>query len=168
MSDQRVELPGSAPSTRDEPGAQPRWSSPADPNQKVSVTITLRRKRNSATAALEEQLLSGHFRAVPREQAAEELAADPRDIAAVRFFLEQNGLTVTDENAAARTLKVDGTAQQMAQAFSAQLAWFEDASGNRHLSYQGPLSIPQSLEGVITSVIGLDQSPIAKRQEGGV
>ncbi len=163
MSDGRVELPGSAPVLRDEAGAQLRSSS-ADPNQKVSVTITLRRPENSATAALEEQLLSGQFRTVPREQAAQQLAADPRDIAAVRSFLERHGLAIIDENMAARTLKAEGTAQQMAEAFSVRLTWFDDA-GSNHLTYGGPLSIPQSLAGIITSVIGLDQRPLAKHHE---
>lgn len=158
MSDQRVELPGSSPGN----GPQPRWSSAADPNQKVGVTITLRRQRSSAAADLEEQLLSGHFQAPPREQAERELAANPGDLAAVRSFVEQQGLTVTDENAAARTLKAQGTAQQMAEAFSVQLGWFDDTAGNRHLSYQGALSIPKALDGIITSVIGLDQLPVAK------
>jgi len=159
MSDQRVELPGSAPNL----GLQPRWSSAAaDADQKVTVTITLRRQRSTAAADLEKQLLSGQFQAPPREQAEQELSADPRDIAAVRSFLEQHGLTVTEENAAARTLKVQGTVQQMAEAFSAQLGWVDDDAGNRYLSYRGALSVPESLGGIITSVIGLDQRPVAR------
>ncbi len=158
MNGQRVELPGSAPNT----GAQSRSSSALDSNQQMSVTITLRRQGNSAAAALEEQLLYGQFRAQPREQTAQELAADPRDVAAVRSFLEQYGLTVTDENLAARTLKAKGTARQMAEAFSVRLGLYEDADGQSYVSYQGPLSIPQSLDGIITAVIGLDGRPIAK------
>lgn len=157
MNGQRVQLPGSTPNM----GSRARWSSAVNPNQKLSVTVTLRRQRNSA-AGLEEQLLSGQFHALPREHAAQQLTADPRDVAAVRSFLEEHGLTVTDENASARVLKAEGTAQQMADAFSVRLARFEDAAGQTHVSYEGPLSIPQSLEGVITSVLGLDQRPIAK------
>ncbi len=162
MSDQRVPLPGSAPRTAGETGFQPRWSSALDPNEKASVTVTLRRRQDSAAAEMEEQLLSGQARNLPREQAAQQLSADPRDMAAVRSFLEQHGLTITSENMAARTLKAEGTVAQMEQAFSTKMGWLEDATGNRHLSYQGPLSIPQSLSGIIVSIIGLDQRPIAK------
>ena len=80
----------------------------------------------------------------------------------MRAFLEEQGLTITEENAGARTLKVKGTVKQMEQAFSTQIGWMEDAAGHRHLSYRGSLSIPQSLDGVIVSVIGLDQRPIAR------
>jgi kumamolisin len=162
MSDQRVPLPGSAPKIADKAGSEPRWSSAVDPNEKTSVTVTLRRRQDSAAAEMEEQLLSGQARSLPREQAAQQLSADPRDMAAVRSFLEQHGLTITSENMAARTLKAEGTVAQMEQAFSTKIGWVEDATGDRRLSYQGPLSIPQSLAGIIMSVIGLDQRPIAK------
>lgn len=111
---------------------------------------------------METQLLSGQAQRLPREQAEQQLSADPRDMSAVRAFLEQYGLTVTEESPAARTLRVKGTVQQMEEAFSTHMGWIEDSAGNRHLSYQGSLSIPQSLDGIITSVIGLDQRPIAK------
>lgn len=147
-------IPGSAPKT----GAQPRWSSAVDPDQLITVTITLRRQ---GSADLEKQLLSGHA-PLSREEAAQQLSADPHDVAAVRSFVEQYGLKIVDENAAARTLKVQGTVQQMQEAFSTKIGWFEDSAGSRHLSYQGPLSIPESLSGTITSVLGLDQRPIAR------
>ena len=158
MSDQRVPLPGSEP----HPGAQPRWSSPVDSNEQVSVTVTLRRRHDSAAAEMEEMLLSGRASSIPREQAAQQVSADPRDMAAVRSFLEQNGLKITAESMAARTLKVQGSIAQMEAAFGVKVGWFDDAAGNRHLSYAGSLSIPQSLNGIITSVIGLDQRPAAQ------
>jgi len=169
MSDPRVPLPGSAPNTSGLTGsgqtaAQPRWSSAIDPTEEVSVTVTLRRRRDSAAAEMERQLLSGEAQALPREQAEQELSADPRDMAAVESFLDQHGLTITEENIAARTLKAQGTVKQMGEAFSTCIGSFEDSAGNCHLSYEGSLSIPQSLAGIITSVIGLDQRPAARRR----
>lgn len=168
MSDQRVPLPGSEPKQPSGTGAQPRWSPAVDPDEKASATVTLRRRHDSAAAAMEKQLLSGEARPLPREQAAHELSADPRDLAAVRSFLEQHGLTVVNENAAARTLKIEGTVPQMEEAFGTKMGWLEDASGHRHLSYRGPLSVPQSLDGIITSIIGLDQRPIARRHSSSL
>lgn len=157
MSGQRCEIPGST----SKPRAAERWSSPADPNAVVSATIALRRRKDSAKPEhLGEQLLSGSFHPVPREQAEQMLSADPDDLAIVRSFLTQHGLTVTKENAEARTLHVEGTVQQMNQAFGIQLGWFEGAHG-RHLGYEGALSIPESLSGIVTAVLGLDQRPIA-------
>lgn len=153
-------IPGSAPNN----GLQPRWSSAVNPNETASATITLRRRADSAAAAMEQQLLSGQAQPLAREQAAEQLSADPRDMTAVLSFVDEQGLTTTQENAAARTIKVEGTVEQMERAFGTQMGWVEDSAGNRHLSYQGALSIPQSLAGIITSVIGLDQRPIAKQR----
>lgn len=164
MSDQRVPLPGSAPKSE---GAQTRWSPALDANEKITATITLRRREDSAAAEMEKQLLSGQARAMPREQAAQALSADPRDISAVRSFLEQHGLTITEERADTRTFKVEGTVQQMGEAFGTRLGRVQDARGNHHLSYNGELSIPESLSGIITSVIGLDQRPVAKHHPLG-
>jgi kumamolisin len=159
VGDQRVEIPGSAPKFR----ATDRWLSPTETNQKIGATIILRRRSDPARDEdLQEQLLSGRSKPVSREQAAQTLNADPGDLAAVRSFLEQHGLSVTRDNAEARTLHVEGTAEQMSDAFGVRLGCFEDADGHQYLSYEGPLSIPKSLDGVITAVLGLDQRPIAK------
>lgn len=158
MSGQRSEIPGST----SKPRAAERWSAPADPNAVVNATVTLRRPKNSAKSKnLDEQLLSGTFRAVPREQAEQMLSANPDDLSAVRSFLTQHGLTITKENSEARTLHIQGTVQQMNEAFGIQLGWLEGAQGQRHLGYEGALSIPESLSGVVTAVLGLDQRPIA-------
>ena len=163
MSDQRVPIPGSEPNTSNSTGVKPHWSFAVDPTQKVSVTVTLRRRQSSAAAQMEEQLLSGQAPSIPREQAEQAVSADPRDTAAVRAFLEGYGLTVTDENMASRTLKAEGTVAQMEEAFSARIGSVEDSADHTHLSYQGSLSIPHSLDGIITSIIGLDQRPVARR-----
>jgi kumamolisin len=158
---QRVELPSSAPKFR----AAHRWLSPAEPSKKINATIILRRRKGPGDGEkLQEELLSGSFRPVSREEAAQALEADPADLAAVRSFLEQYGLSITKESAEARTLHVEGTAEQMSDAFGTRLGCFEDADGHRYLSYEGPLSVPKSLSGVITAVLGLDERPIAKHR----
>lgn len=158
MDERRAAIAGSAP----QPRAVEHWSSAVDPDQRVTVTITLRRRQNSKAANVQEQLLSGNFQPLSREDAAQQLGADPADLEAVRRWVEQDGMTITQENAAARTLHVQGTAAQMSQAFGVQLGWMEDAGGGRHLSYQGALSVPEPLAGIITAVLGLDQRPVAR------
>lgn len=160
MDGQRVEIPGSAPPFR----SGQRWSSAVEPNQKVSATITLRQRNSSSRGgSSEEELLSGNFPRMSREAATQMLSADPSDVAAVRSFLEQQGLAITKENTAARTLHIEGSAEQMNEAFNVRLGWFQDAEGQRYLSYEGALSVPESIAGMITAVLGLDQKSIAKR-----
>lgn len=110
---------------------------------------------------MEEQLLSGQGHALSREQAVQATSADPRDMSAVRSFLEEHGLTITQESMESRTLKAEGTVAQMEETFSTRLAVAEGAASHEHVSYSGELSVPQSLAGIITSVIGLDQRPLA-------
>ena len=155
MSGPRVALSGSElPRDR-----QQHRIAAADPNQQIVITVITRRR--ASAAKLGEELLAGTAQPLPREEAAE-IGADPQDMAAIRDFASSNGLTVTHENPAARTLRIEGTVQQMDAAFGVQLAWFEDPQGQRFLSYQGALSIPESLQGVIVAVLGLDQRPAAR------
>jgi hypothetical protein len=135
MSEQRVQIPGSE--VRHSAEAR-SWAAP-DPNREITVTVMLRR------------------------QAPEQTGADPQHLTAIRSFAQQYGLTVVDEKPAARTVHLRGTLGQMDAAFGTQLREFQDAQGNRHLSYNGPLSVPQSLEGKVIAVLGLDQHPIARR-----
>jgi kumamolisin len=132
-----------------------------DPDQQITATIVLRRR--ASAAKLGEELLAGTAQRVPREKAAE-IGADPQDIAAVCAFLERNGLKILSENAAARTIRIEGTIQQMEHAFGVQMAWFENEQGKRYLSYRGTISIPESLRAVIVAVLGLDQRPVARRR----
>ena len=155
MSGPRVALLGSALSREDEQ----HWVAGADPNQQIVATLVLRRRASAAN--LGDQLLAGVAQPISREEAAE-IGADPHDMDAVREFAGLNGFKIISENPAARTLRVEGTIQQMDRAFGVQMAWFENSKGQRFLSYQGTISIPESLQGTIIAVLGLDQRPAAR------
>jgi hypothetical protein len=135
MSEQRVRIPGSEIRHQAEPRS---WAAP-DLNREITVTVMLRR------------------------QAPEQTGADPQDLEAIRSFARQYGLTVTDEKPAARTVHLRGTVGQMDAAFATQIREFQDAQGNRCLSYDGPLSVPQPLGEAVIAVLGLDQRAIARR-----
>lgn len=161
MSEPRVPLPSSAPKH----GSKTHWLTAAPATAEVEVTIVLRRREGSAEASRAgEQLLSGQAPHVSREEAAQAIAADPKDIAGVRSFVQKYGLTIVEENAAARTVRVRGTAQQLEKAFGVQLRLVE-VKGHQYLSYEGPISVPKPLAGVITAVLGLDQRPVAQRRK---
>jgi subtilase family serine protease len=160
-SEPRVPIPGSTPKH----GSKTHWLAAAPANEEVEVTIVLRRGEGpSRTSNIGEQLLSGQAPHLSREEAAHATAADPKDMAAVRSFIQKYGLTVVEENAAARTVRVRGTAQQLEKAFGVQLRLVE-VKGHQYLSYEGPISIPKPLAGVITAVLGLDHRPVAQRRK---
>ena len=89
------------------------------------------------------------------------LGADPEDMALVRSFVEEYGLTIVEENSVARTVRVKGTVEQIGKAFGVQLRMI-DTGGQQYLSYAGSISVPKPLAGVITAVLGLDQRPVAQ------
>jgi kumamolisin len=135
MNGQRVEIPGSEPPHR----AEAHSLRAADPNREITVTVMLRR------------------------ESPEQTCASPQDLEAIRRFAQQYGLTVVDEKPEARTVHLRGSVAQMDAAFGTQLREFQDAQGHRYLSYDGPLSVPQSLAPVVMAVLGLDQRPIARQ-----
>jgi kumamolisin len=156
VSDPRVALPGSTLLREGEE----HCVGVADPNQQVTATIMLRRRATGSRLA--EELLAGTARRVSRENASD-LAADPQDLAAVRAFLEANSFKIVSQDAAVRTIQFEGTLQQINHAFGVQMAWFESARGERFLSYQGSILIPESLREIVIALLGLDQRPVARR-----
>lgn len=133
---------------------------PAEPGRTLSITILLRRAPSASN--IEKELLAGTFHAVGRENAAAILGADPADVAAVRAFLQQYALKIVAEDVAARTLRAEGTVQQMENAFGVRLMRYQAPDGGEFLSHQGAISIPVALSGIIVAVLGLDQRRIAE------
>jgi subtilase family serine protease len=165
MSAPRARISGSAPKH----ASKSQWLAAAPANEEVTVTVVLRRPGESSDAGsnMDEQLLSGQAPRLSREEAEQKLAADPEDMAAVRSFIEQYGLTIVEENPAARTLRVKGTVEQMENAFGVQLRMLE-ARGQRCLSYAGSISVHKPLKGVITAVLGFDQRPVAQHHKAKI
>lgn len=113
-----------------------------------------------------QDLLAGSARRLSREEATQLMRADPADLAAVRAFVHEYGLKIVAENAEARTLRVEGSLSQVGKAFGVDLHLRTDEHGNEYLSYQGSLTIPAPLQGMMEAVLGLDQRPIARRGAG--
>jgi kumamolisin len=157
--EQRSAIPGSE--ARHESGGS--WL-PAGADQQISPTIIIRRPQRAKD--MSEQLLSGSLRQMSRQEAENLLRVDPADLAAVLTFVQNYGLSVVTENAEARTVQVEGSAIQVGQAFGVEIEWRIDPEGQRYLSYQGPLSVPANLAGIVEAVLGLDQRPAARRGVG--
>jgi len=139
---------------------------PADSNEQITATIILRRPTHAAD--LSHQLLSGTLPSMTREQAADYMRVDPNDLAAVRAFTQTYGLAVVTENAEARTIQVRGSVTQIGQAFGVAIAVQVDPEGRQYLSYQGALSVPENLAGVVEAVLGLDRRPVDRRRAKSV
>lgn len=82
-----------------------------------------------------------------------------QDIADIEAFARLYGLQVTEASADKRTVKVSGSAEALGRAFGVELNGF-----GSYVGYQGPLTIPDNLSGVVMAVLGLDTRPIAHSQ----
>jgi kumamolisin len=154
----RVELKGSRRGAM--PGGQD--VGPADPNQQIEVTVSLRRASGEAPSA--DEIGSrpiAERRYLTREEFARSHSASVADVEKVRAFAEDYGLQVASEDRASRMVKLSGTVRAFNKAFGANLRRYEHISGT-YRCRTGALTIPSGLAGVIEAVLGLDNRPQTK------
>ena len=128
------------------------------PEQILSVSVITRRRKPLSLRELDGRIVS-------REEFDQQYAGDPEDFTALRQFAHEHGLTVDEANTslARRTLALRGPASRMQQAFGVALKTFQHLQHGKHFhSYEGPLSVPESVAPRIETVLGLDTRPIAK------
>jgi kumamolisin len=146
-----VQLDGS--DRRPVPGA-PAGS--IDPNERVELTLVLRRRADLAVAELPQPL--------SREQLAERYGADAADVERVRAALAD--LEIVRVDPASRRVIVAGPAGRLAERFGASLSRTtstDPATGREvtHRAREGALQVPPELDGIVVAVLGLDDRPQA-------
>jgi hypothetical protein len=77
------------------------------------------------------------------------------DLAAVRGWLESQGLKVTSVGNGRRWIEFSGSAQQVSSAFQTSLHSFE-ANGERHIANATEISVPQAITPVVSGVLSLN------------
>jgi kumamolisin len=142
------------------PGVKDKGPVPA--GETVSVSIYLRSRGHvpepSATAP-------GTAHAVPHLDSKEvmnQFAATPEDIALVVEFAKAHNLQVVEASPEKRSVKVSGTAADVANAFGVQLHQYAHADGKTYRGRQGAVNIPTELAGVVEAVFGLDNRKMAR------
>lgn len=88
-----------------------------------------------------------------RAELADRFGASPDDVALVTDTLDRCGVRVLHADAASRRLQVEGRAEDIERAFGTELGRESDGGCRMRT---GELSVPSSLAGVITAVLGLD------------
>jgi kumamolisin len=118
------------------------------------IKLTLVLRQPEAAAGMSARLLAGTFN--PAEMQASDLAASPADVEAVLAFAREHRLQVVRADPAARTIRVSGSAADIAQAFGIEQQEVEA------LRYKGPITLSAPLDEIVSAVLGLDQSPVAR------
>jgi len=143
------------------PGA--RSIGAADPNERLEVSVLVRRRARVELESRVKRLaagdkLGGHL---GRDDFARQFGADPADFAAIRQFAQAHGLGVVQEDPARRTVILSGTVAQFNDAFAVKLERFEHEGGS-YRGRTGAIQLPDELHGVVEGVLGLDDRPQAK------
>jgi kumamolisin len=133
---------------------------PCDPSESVQVTVVLRpRPLGRNVKPLGELVASGER--LTRTDYEARYGANPEDVRRVEAFAHGHSLAVSSVNLSARTLKLTGTASACSEAFQVDLAQYQSPQG-AYRGRTGLVYIPESLQGVIVSVHGLDNRPQAQ------
>ncbi|MDQ4491325.1 S53 family peptidase [Sinomonas sp. ASV486] len=132
---------------------------PADPSQRIEVTVVLRRK-----APFPEHP-TGHL---SREALAEHHGAAGEDLELATDTFTRLGAEVVEADAASRRIRLGGTVAQLSAIFGTTLEKVTSTGPHgaavEHRHRTGSLSVPAALDGIVTAVLGLDDRPQARPQ----
>ena len=134
---------------------------PADPDERIHVSLYLRRRQN-----LPADVLAGR-RLLTREELRAQYGAHPDDIEHVRETLVRHGIDLVDADPGARRIVVAGTLSAFCEAFGTAVSRVRTAhpqspDGVIHRYRTGALMLPNALSGVVTAVLGIDNRPQAR------
>ncbi len=101
------------------------------------------------------------------EELAEKFGTRKADAGKVAKCLRKFGLKVEEVSLDTRSMRVSGTAEAMEAAFKPDWAIVRSPDQRAYRGRQGPIHIPEELEGIVTGVFGLDQRRMAHRRSGG-
>jgi kumamolisin len=131
------------------------------PSAEFRVTVTVRRRNELPSLEAQSKLKPAERTYMTHAEHADKHGADPADIAKVEAFAAEYGLRVTNTNASQRTVTLSGTAPVYSKAFGVDLKMYK--SGDvAYRGREGNILIPENLQGIVTSVTGLDNRPFAK------
>ena len=157
MSSVQHSVPGSERAPL--PGA--RAMGAADPNERIEVTVVLRRA-SDADGTATEQVKSARSlqerKYLTREQHEVAQGADPEDVAKVEAFAQEHGLDVVEASRAQRSVVLSGTVGALSTAFGVTLIKYEHPGGT-YRGRTGAVQVPIELGPIVQAVLGLDDRP---------
>ncbi len=162
-NERMIAIPGS--SRKPMPGA--RLVGKSDPTERIKASIYVRRNPNPPAAVVSSlevftSKLPGERRALTNDEFNSVYGADPSDLSRVAAWAEKSKLTVLDKSVAKRRILVEGTIEDIQNAFDVQLNEYEHTEQGHFRGREGEARIPSDLAGVIQGVFGLDTRRIGQ------
>lgn len=115
----------------------------------IRLTVKVRRR-----AALPD-VATRPTTTLSREELAQKYGADPGDLATIKKVLENAGLEVTQEDAGARRVVVEGPASVVQEVFGVALMRYAHAGGD-YRGRVGDVHVPAEIANLVVGVFGLD------------
>jgi len=142
-----------------------RTVGPADPAEKVQVSVLVRRRARQEFKDRVKRIAAGDRSVQPlsREEYARKFGAEPADIAAIKSFAAAHSLSVIQESQVRRTVLLSGTVAQVEAAFGVRLQKYDHPRGT-YRGREGAVHLPSELGVVVEAVLGLDNRPQAMTQ----
>src|SRR5260370_18955068 len=149
----RFEVPGS------ERAPQPAATggTPADPGERVEVSILVRRRPGySIDDELRENELRppGRRHYLTHEEFEDRYGADPEDIRQIEAFAAEHGLDILETSLGRRTVRLAGTIAAMNETFGTDLNRY-DFPGGSYRGREGPRPVPTEISAVVDAVLDL-------------
>jgi kumamolisin len=142
-----------------------KFVGPADRNERIEVTVYLRRSSKpdlSVEVAQLGNLAPRERKHLSREEFLRTHGAIPDDLDKVRRFASEYGLEVKEENPSRRSVVLAGTVDAFSRAFEVKLGLYEHPEKGSYRGRTGSLTVPSELSTVIEGIFGLDNRPQAK------
>ncbi|MGA2983827.1 MAG: S53 family peptidase [Terriglobia bacterium] len=131
-----------------------------DQNEAIQVTVVLRHRPSTEKLASPAELVARGERLTRREYEAR-YGADPADVKKVEEFARAHSLSVAGVNVGARTVTLAGAAGDFCRAFQVDLGNY-GYPGGTYRGRTGSVYVPESLQDIISAVLGLDNRPQAQ------
>ncbi len=161
MREQRVPVSGTQKLVR----AKRSFIAPVSPHEEITVTLTLRRKRDCKPRSSSLGRLPVHDRThLSVAEAAAAFSPQAADLAAVRRFARAYGLRCGKPNLAGASVILRGPVEQFNRAFGVRLSHCREKKyASSYRGHNEEVTVPAELEGIITGVFGLDTHPAGRR-----
>lgn len=142
-----------------------RTVGPADPSERVQVSVLVRRRARQEFKDRVKRIAAGDRSVQPlsREEYTRKFGAEPADIAAIKSFATKHSLSVIQESEARRTVVLSGSVAQVEAAFGVRLQKYDHPRGTFR-GREGAIHLPSELGAVVEAVLGLDNRPQAQAQ----
>jgi kumamolisin len=145
--------------------AQSRIIGEIDPNERLTITVRVRRPAGSNQLRTEDIDLSrrapGEHKHLTRTEFTTKHGADAADLARIAAFAHEHGLSVSESSRSKRSVKLSGTVEALSRAFEVEVHKYGHPDGN-YRGRIGSISVPDNLAGIVVGVHGFDNRPVAR------